>query len=59
MTARRALHLAQLLRTATLLSAALCLLALTACGGGDPEDEAPDVATPGVVCPANALGCAR
>lgn len=59
MTARNALHLAQLLRIAALLAALLCLLAVTACGGGDPEDEAPDVPTPGVFCPASAPGCAR
>lgn len=40
------------------LVVALALL-LTACGGGDPEDDAPDVPTPGVVCPASTPGCAR
>ena len=59
MTARSALHLAQLLRTAAVLAALLCLLSLAACGGGDPEDDAPDVPTPGVACRVTAPGCTR
>lgn len=41
------------------LVAGLTALLLTACGGGDPEDGPPDVATPAVVCPASAPGCTR
>ena len=33
------------------LAVVLATLVLTACGGGDPEPELPDVATPRVVCP--------
>ncbi len=46
-------------RALAVLLAALLVHLLTACGGGDPEDDAPDVPTPTVACPASAPGCAR
>lgn len=42
-------------RTTTLLALLLAAL-LTACGGGDPEDN-PDIPTPGVDCKAEPQKC--
>jgi hypothetical protein len=55
-TARPDLHL-RALRYLLLAAVLVALVFLTACGGGDPDDDQVDVPTPSVNCTTNPEAC--